>query len=111
MIRFMVSYSFLTYSIDPHPSGRSVLDLMHDRIAGEIMNKMDCNFEGIRQIIYQYFFYSSQVLSPQTVMNVTFLAIKPCNFERFFNLPGNFGLVDDFILRAGSQGMNLGCTS
>ena len=108
MIRSLVSFSFLTFSIEPHSSALSVLDLIHDRIAGAVTYKMDCNFEGVRQIIYQYFFYSSQVLSHQTVMNVTFLTIIPCIFERFINLPENFSLVIDFIVGADASGNERG---
>ncbi len=47
---------------------------------------MDCNLDGVRQLKYQYFFYSSYVFSHGTVMNVTNFAVKTCKFERFINL-------------------------
>jgi hypothetical protein len=62
---------------------------MHDDTIKTVVHKMDCNTDGVQQIIYQYFFYSSQVLLHKTVMNVTILAVRTCKFERLINLSGS----------------------
>jgi hypothetical protein len=66
---------------------------MHADTIKALVHKMDCNLDGVRQIKYQYFFYSSYVFSHGTVMNVTYLAVKTCKFERYINLSASYWLV------------------